>query len=145
MVLSYERKLRRHKEYKKQICDGKGRIMEKHKHERSTFSGKIGFVLSAAGASVGLGNIWRFPYLAAKYGGGIFLLIYIILALTFGYSMIVAETALGRMTKKSPVGAFGTFGKSKWLSLGGWINAIIPVLIVPYYSVIGGWVIKYLV
>ena len=129
----------------KKICDGKGRIMEKHKHERSTFSGTIGFVLSAAGASVGLGNIWRFPYLAAKYGGGIFLLIYIILALTFGYSMIVAETALGRMTKKSPVGAFGTFGKSKWLSLGGWINAIIPVLIVPYYSVIGGWVIKYLV
>ena len=119
--------------------------MEKHKHERGTFSGKIGFVLSAAGASVGLGNIWRFPYLAAKYGGGIFLLIYIILALTFGYSMIVAETALGRMTKKSPVGAFGAFGKSKWLSLGGWINAIIPVLIVPYYSVIGGWVIKYLV
>ena len=119
--------------------------MEKHKHERSTFSGTIGFVLSAAGASVGLGNIWRFPYLAAKYGGGIFLLIYIILALTFGYSMIVAETALGRMTKKSPVGAFGAFGKSKWLSLGGWINAIIPVLIVPYYSVIGGWVIKYLV
>ena len=83
--------------------------MEKHKHERSTFSGKLGFVLSAAGASVGLGNIWRFPYLAAKYGGGIFLLVYIILALTFGYTMIVAETALGRMTKKSPVGAFGKF------------------------------------
>ena len=100
--------------------------MEKHHHERSTFSGKLGFVLSAAGASVGLGNIWRFPYLAAKYGGGIFLLIYIILALTFGYSMIVAETALGRMTRKSPVGAFGKFGKSKWLSFGGWINAIIP-------------------
>ena len=113
--------------------------------KRSSFSGKLGYVLAAAGASVGLGNIWRFPYLAAKYGGGIFLLIYIILALTFGYSMIVAETALGRMTKKSPVGAFGAFGKSKWLSLGGWINAIIPVLIVPYYSVIGGWVIKYLV
>ena len=119
--------------------------MEKHKHERSTFSGKLGFVLSAAGASVGLGNIWRFPYLAAKYGGGIFLLIYIILAMTFGYTMIMAETALGRMTKKSPVGAFGKFGKSGWLSFGGWINAIIPVLIVPYYSVIGGWVIKYLV
>ena len=95
--------------------------MEKHHHERSTFSGKLGFVLSAAGASVGLGNIWRFPYLAAKYGGGIFLLIYIILALTFGYSMIVAETALGRMTKKSPVGAFAKFGKSKWLSFGGWV------------------------
>ena len=119
--------------------------MEKHHHERSTFSGKLGFVLSAAGASVGLGNIWRFPYLAAKYGGGIFLLIYIILALTFGYSKIVAETALGRMTRKSPVGAFGKFGKSKWLSFGGWINAIIPVLFVPYYSVIGGWVIKYLI
>ena len=112
--------------------------------KRSSFSGKIGFVLSAAGASVGLGNIWRFPYLAAKYGGGIFLLIYIILALTFGYSMIIAETSIGRMTGKSPVGAYHSFGKSKWLSLGGWINAIIPLLIVPYYSVIGGWVIKYL-
>ena len=72
------------------------------KNKRSTFSGKLGFVLSAAGASVGLGNIWRFPYLAAKYGGGIFLLVYIILALTFGYTMIMAETSLGRMTKKSP-------------------------------------------
>ena len=124
----------------------RGRVsMNKHDHKRSTFSGKIGFVLSAAGASVGLGNIWRFPYLAAKYGGGIFLLIYIILALTFGYSMIIAETSIGRMTKKSPVGAFQSFGKSGWLSAGGWINAIIPILIVPYYSVIGGWVIKYLV
>ena len=111
---------------------------------RSSFSGKIGFVLSAAGASVGLGNIWRFPYLAAKYGGGIFLLVYILLAVTFGYSMIVAETALGRMTHKSPVGAFSAFGKGRGRALGGWINAIIPILIVPYYSVIGGWVIKYL-
>ena len=72
------------------------------------------------------------------------MLIYIILALTFGYSMIVAETSIGRMTGKSPVGAFHSFGKAKWLSFGGWINAIIPILIVPYYSVIGGWVIKYL-
>ena len=119
--------------------------MSKHENKkRSSFSGKLGFVLSAAGASVGLGNIWRFPYLAAKYGGGIFLLIYIILALTFGYSMIVAETSIGRMTGKSPVGAFHSFGKAKWLSFCGWINAIIPILIVPYYSVIGGWVIKYL-
>lgn len=118
--------------------------MKTRGNKRSSFSGKIGFVLSAAGASVGLGNIWRFPYLAAKYGGGIFLLIYILLALTFGYSMIVAETSLGRMTKKSPVGAFASFGRSGWLSLGGWINAIIPILIVPYYSVIGGWVLKYL-
>ena len=120
--------------------------MEKEKSNRSSFSGKIGFVLSAAGASVGLGNIWRFPYLAAKYGGGLFLLIYILLALTFGYTMIVAESALGRMTRKSPVGAFKSFGKKAgWLSFGGWINAVIPVLIVPYYSVIGGWVIKYLI
>ena len=116
-----------------------------NKHKRSTFSGKLGFVLSAAGASVGLGNIWRFPYLAAKYGGGIFLLVYIILALTFGYTLIMAETSLGRMTRKSPVGAFGSFGTSRFVSLGGWINAIIPILIVPYYSVIGGWVIKYLI
>ena len=116
-----------------------------HDNKRSTFSGKLGYVLSAAGASVGLGNIWRFPYLAAKYGGGIFLLIYILLALTFGYTMIMAESALGRMTRKSPVGAFQAFGKAGWLSAGGWINAIIPVLIVPYYSVIGGWVIKYLI
>lgn len=79
--------------------------MSKHEEKRSSFSGKIGFVLAAAGASVGLGNIWRFPYLAAKYGGGIFLLVYILLALTFGYTMIMAETAIGRMTKKSPVGA----------------------------------------
>ena len=118
--------------------------MEQNQKKRSTFSGKMGFVLSAAGASVGLGNIWRFPYLAAKYGGGIFLLIYIVLALTFGYTMITAETAIGRMTQKSPVGAYKKFGKSKWLSFGGWINAVIPILIVPYYSVIGGWVIKYL-
>ena len=113
-------------------------------HKRSAFSGKIGFVLSAAGASVGLGNIWRFPYLAAKYGGGIFLLVYILLAVTFGYTMIVAETALGRMTHKSPVSAYAHFGKGRGIRFGGWINAIIPILIVPYYSVIGGWVIHYL-
>lgn len=118
--------------------------MEPHHSKRSAFSGKLGFVLSAAGASVGLGNIWRFPYLAAKYGGGIFLLVYILLAATFGYTLIVAETALGRMTKKSPVGAYAHFGKSGAFLFGGWINAIIPILIVPYYSVIGGWVVKYL-
>ncbi len=111
---------------------------------RGSFSGKIGFVLSATGASVGLGNIWRFPYLCAKYGGGIFLFVYIVLALTFGYTMIVAETAVGRYTKKSPVGAFNAISGNKIMGLGGWINAIIPILIVPYYSVIGGWVCKYL-
>lgn len=111
---------------------------------RSSFSGKLGYVLAVAGSAVGLGNIWRFPYLAAKYGGGIFLLVYMILMLTFGYALIVSETALGRMTKRSPVGAFQFFGKSTPFRLGGWINAVIPMLIVPYYSVIGGWVTKYL-
>ncbi|MBR2767711.1 MAG: sodium-dependent transporter [Solobacterium sp.] len=112
--------------------------------KRSTFSGKLGFVLSAAGASVGLGNIWRFPYLAAKYGGGIFLLIYVILALTFGYTMIVAETSIGRASGKSPVGAFRAFSDSRIMHAGGWLNAVISILIVPYYSVIGGWVLRYL-
>ena len=114
------------------------------KNNRGSFTGKLGFVLSAAGASVGLGNIWRFPYLAAKYGGGAFLLVYIILALTFGYTMIIAETAIGRSSQKSPVGAFRFFSDSPWAKAGGWINAIVPVLICPYYSVIGGWVCKYL-
>ena len=111
--------------------------------QKTTFSGNIGYVLAVAGSAVGLGNVWRFPYLAAKYGGGIFLLVYLILMLTFGYAMIVSETAIGRMTGKSPVGAFKSFGGRKWLSFGGWINAVIPMLILPYYSVIGGWVVKY--
>ena len=113
--------------------------------KRHSFSGKIGFVLSTAGASVGLGNIWRFPYLAAKYGCGRFLPVYISRAATCGYTMIISETALGRMTFKSPVGAFRRFGKGRFFKFGGWINAIIPMLIVPYYSTIGGWVLKYLV
>ena len=111
---------------------------------RHGFSGKLGYVLATAGSAVGLGNIWRFPYLAAKYGGGAFLLVYILLALTFGYTMIMSETALGRMTGKSPVGAYGAFSKKPLVRAGGWINAVIPMLIVPYYSVIGGWVVRYL-
>ena len=111
--------------------------------KRSSFSGKIGFILSSAGASVGLGNIWRFPYLAAKWGGGIFVLVYIILAVTFGYTMIMAETAVGRMTRRSPVGAFRRFGSTPLHLLGGWLNAVVPIIIVSYYCVIGGWVIKY--
>ena len=114
-------------------------------HQRGRFSGKIGYVLAVAGSAVGLGNIWRFPYLAAKYGGGMFLLVYILLTVSFGYVLIMSETALGRMTRKSPVGAFEHFGKSAPFKIGGWLNAVIPMLIVPYYSTIGGWVIKYLV
>ena len=112
---------------------------------RGKFSGRIGYVLAVAGSAVGLGNIWRFPYLAAKYGGGMFLLVYLILTVTFGYVLIVSETALGRMTKKGPVGAFHSFGKSLPFHFGGWINAVVPMIIVPYYCVIGGWVLKFLI
>jgi NSS family neurotransmitter:Na+ symporter len=117
---------------------GNNKSVQKHTSSRGTFSGKMGYVLSVAGSAVGLGNIWRFPYLAAKYGGGTFLLVYLILMITFGYSMIISETTLGRMTKKSPVGAFQSFGSSSSFKLGGWINAIIPMLIAPYYCVISG-------
>ena len=113
-------------------------------NSRGKFSGRIGYVMAVAGSAVGLGNIWRFPYLAAKYGGGIFLLVYLILVVTLGYALIVSETTLGRMTKKSPVGAFHVFGKTLPFHLGGWFTAIIPMLICPYYCVIGGWVLKYL-
>ena len=95
-----------------------------HNHNRGSFSGRIGYVLAVAGSAVGLGNIWRFPYLAAKYGGGIFLLIYILLTASFGYVLIMSETALGRMTRKSPVGAFEHFGKTKSFKIGGWLNAV---------------------
>ncbi|MBQ6595582.1 MAG: sodium-dependent transporter [Clostridia bacterium] len=112
--------------------------------KRGSFSSRLGYVMAAAGSAVGLGNIWRFPYLAAKYGGGAFLLVYIVLALTFGYAMIMAETAIGRMTRRSPVGAFASLSRRRALRAGGWINAAIPALILPYYSVIGGWVCRYL-
>lgn len=110
--------------------------------KRSSFSGKIGFVLAAAGSAVGLGNLWRFPYLAAGYGGGIFLLTYIILALTFGFALMTAEIAIGRKTGLSAVGAFRALDKR--FSFIGYLGAIIPMIILPYYSVIGGWVTKYL-
>ena len=109
--------------------------------KRSSFTGKIGFVLAAAGSAVGLGNIWRFPYLAAKYGGGIFLLVYIALSVTFGFSLMVAEIAIGRKTGKSAIEAFGALDKR--FSFLGWFAALVPVIILPYYSVIGGWVMKY--
>ncbi len=113
--------------------------MEKN---RSSFTGKIGFVLAAAGSAVGLGNLWRFPYLAAKHGGGIFLLVYAILSVTFGFSLMIAEIAIGRKTGLSAIGAFQKLNKK--CSFIGYIAALIPALILPYYSVIGGWVIKYL-
>ena len=109
--------------------------------KRSTFSGRIGFVLAAAGSAVGLGNLWRFPYLAAKYGGGIFLLIYILLAVTFGFTLMITEIAIGRKTHRSPMEAYGILNKKwKWL---GMLSTLVPVIILPYYCVIGGWGIKY--
>lgn len=109
--------------------------------KRSTFSGKLGFVFAAAGAAVGLGNIWRFPYLAAKYGGGIFLLVYVALSVTFGFSLMIAEIAIGRKSGKSAISAFEALdGRFKYL---GVVASVVPMVILPYYSVIGGWVLKY--
>ncbi len=110
--------------------------------KRSSFTGKIGFVLAAAGSAVGLGNIWRFPYLAAKYGGGIFLLVYIALAVTFGFALMCAEIAIGRKTGLSAIGAYKKLDKR--FGFVGWLGAIVPAIILPYYCVIGGWVSKYL-
>ena len=117
--------------------------IETAEKQRGSFSGKMGFVLAAAASAVGLGNLWRFPYLAAKYGGGLFLLTYLILVVTFGFSLMIAETALGRRTKLSTIGAFKKYGK-KYAFIGVLASAV-PFLITPYYSVIGGWVTKFTV
>lgn len=109
--------------------------------KRNSFKGSIGFVLAAAGSAVGLGNIWRFPYLAAKDGGGLFLVIYIILALTFGFALLTSEIAIGRKTKQSPLTAYGKINK-KWNWLGV-VACLVPIFILPYYCAIGGWVLKY--
>ncbi len=114
----------------------------KKKKKRNSFSGSIGFVLAAAGSAVGLGNIWRFPYLAAKDGGGLFLVVYIVLALTFGFTLLTAEVAIGRKTKQSPLTAYERIS-AKWKPLGV-LAGLVPVIILPYYCVIGGWVLKYL-
>lgn len=109
--------------------------------ERSNFTNKLGFVLAAAGSAVGLGNIWRFPYLAAKYGGGTFLLIYLVLAVTFGFSLMIAEISIGRKTGLSAIGAFKSLDKR--FGFLGILASAVPIIIFPYYSVIGGWVLKY--
>ncbi len=111
--------------------------------KRNSFSSSLGFVLAAAGSAVGLGNIWRFPYLAAKDGGGLFLAVYIVLALTFGYTLLVSEVSIGRKTRQSARTAYGML-KKEWGFLGVIANAV-PFLILPYYCIIGGWVMKYCV
>ncbi len=109
--------------------------------KRNSFSGSIGFVLAAAGSAVGLGNIWRFPYLAAKDGGGLFLVMYIVLALTFGFTLLTTEIAIGRKTKQSPLTAYMKLHKKSGFL--GVLACLVPIVILPYYNVIGGWVIKY--
>ena len=112
------------------------------KEKRSSFSGSIGFVLAAAGSAVGVGNIWRFPYLCAKDGGGLFLLVYLVLVLTFGFVLLTTDVAIGRKTKKNALKAFEELNP-KWKFLGR-LTFLVPVLIMTYYSVIGGWITKYL-
>lgn len=111
------------------------------KKERSSFTGSIGFVLAAAGSAVGLGNIWRFPYLAAKNGGGVFLLIYLILALTFGFALLTTEISIGRKTRQGPLTCY-RYIHPKWGFIGIFA-CLVPAIILPYYCAIGGWVLKY--
>ena len=112
--------------------------MEKKK---GGFSSSIGFVMAAAGSAVGVGNIWRFPYLAAQDGGGVFLLVYLILVLTFGFALLTTDIAIGRRTKKNALYAFGAL-RPKWGFLGK-LTFLVPAIIMTYYTVIGGWVTKY--
>lgn len=111
--------------------------------KRGSFTNKLGFVLAAAGSAVGLGNLWRFPYLAAKHGGGIFLLVYLIIAVTFGFALMITEIALGRKTRLSAIGAYDALDKR--FKFMGYLSSAVPFIITPYYCVIGGWVLKYLV
>ena len=110
--------------------------------QKSGFSGQIGFVLAAAGSAVGVGNLWRFPYLAAKDGGGLFLIIYLVLVLTVGFTLLTTDIAIGRKTGKSAIYAYESMRK-KWKFLGV-ITFIVPVIIMTYYAVIGGWILKYI-
>lgn len=117
--------------------------MSDAKKKTMGFTDRVGFILALAGSAVGLGNLWRFPYLAAEYGGGAFILVYVILAVTFGFTLMLTEVCIGRKTKKSCFDAFGAINKKwKWV---GWIAVLVPAIVVPYYCVIGGWVIKYFV
>lgn len=111
--------------------------------KRNSFGGTLGFVLAAAGSAVGLGNIWRFPYLAAKDGGGLFLVVYIVLALTFGFTLLTTEISIGRKTKQSPLTAYNKV-KQGWGFLGV-LACVVPIIILPYYCAIGGWVLKYFI
>ena len=113
-------------------------------NNRASWSGQLAFVLAAAASAIGLGNLWRFPYLAAKYGGGVFIAAYLILSLTLGFTLLITEIALGRYSRQSQLTVFPELGYRKWGFLGV-LATIVPLVILPYYNVIGGWVIKYFV
>ena len=115
----------------------------KHGKKEGGFSGQIGFVMAAAGSAVGVGNLWRFPYLAAQDGGGLFILIYLILALTFGFTLLTSDIAVGRRTGKNSINAYAEMSP-KWKFLGI-VTFLVPVLIMTYYAVIGGWIGRYIV
>lgn len=112
--------------------------------KRASWSGSLAFVLAAAASAVGLGNLWRFPYLAAKYGGGVFIAVYLALSLTFGLTLLVTEIAIGRYSRQSQLTAFRALGHPRWNFLGV-MATIVPLFILPYYNVIGGWVMKYFI
>ena len=116
---------------------------KKHGKKEGGFSGLIGFVMAAAGSAVGVGNLWRFPYLAAQDGGGLFILIYLILALTFGFTLLTSDIAVGRRTGKNSINAYAEMSP-KWKFLGI-VTFLVPVLIMTYYAVIGGWIGRYIV
>ena len=111
------------------------------KEQTGGFSGQIGFVLAAAGSAVGVGNIWRFPYLAAKDGGGLFVIIYLILVFTFGFTLLTSDISIGRKTGMNSIRAYGSM-HPKWKFLGI-LTFLVPVIIMTYYAVIGGWITKY--
>ena len=111
--------------------------------KRDTWSGQLAFVLAAAASAIGLGNLWRFPYLAAQYGGGTFILVYLLLVVTLGFTLMVTEISIGRMTAQSQLTAYSRL-RVGWGGVG-LLGTVIPLLITPYYCVIGGWVMRYLV
>ena len=114
------------------------------KKNRASWSGSLAFVLAAAASAIGLGNLWRFPYLAARYGGGVFIAVYLALSLTLGFVLLVTEIAIGRYARQSQLTAFGELGHPKWNFLGV-LATLVPLFILPYYNVIGGWVVRYFV
>ena len=110
---------------------------------RASWSGQLAFVLAAGASAIGLGNLWRFPYLAAQYGGGTFILIYLALVVTLGFTLMLTEISIGRKTRQSPLTAYSRLSR-RWGFIGI-LGTLVPLLITPYYCVIGGWVLKYLV